>query len=107
LGGEGLALDNHAMFLHQRVDFERRKLGARVSVVEVDKVDGVGVVEDSDGFRADAAHTAFTVVDDGDATRTSTSTGRQSIGANFDTSASYLIASFGIRGDAVIGDRPE
>jgi hypothetical protein len=35
--------------------------------VEIDQIDGVGIIEDADGLGADTAEVAFAVVDDGDA----------------------------------------
>src|SRR5579871_3239721 len=72
------AIVNDVELIHQGVELEGGEAGAGVGVVEVDQIDGVGIIEDADGFGADAAEATFAVVDDGDtAGARATASGRQ------------------------------
>ena len=62
------AIVNDVELVHEGVELEGGEAGAGVGVVEVDQIDGVGIIEDADGLGADAAEATFAVVDDGDAT---------------------------------------
>ncbi len=61
------AIVDYVELIHQGVELEGGEAGAGVGVVEVDQIDGVGIIEDADGLGADAAEATFAVVDDGDA----------------------------------------
>ena len=66
--GDVAAIVDDMKFIHQGVELEGGEAGAGVGVVEVDEIDSVGIIEDADGFGADAAEATFAVVDDGDTT---------------------------------------
>ena len=61
------AIVNHVQLIHQGVELEGGETGARVGVVEIDQIDGVGIIEDAHGLGADAAEATIAVIDDGDA----------------------------------------
>jgi hypothetical protein len=83
--GAGTARDvaavvNDVELVHQGVELEGGEAGAGVGVVEVDQIDGVGIIEDADGLGADAAEATFAVVDDGDAAGARATAGGRHVG---------------------------
>ena len=61
------AIVNDVQLVHQGVELESGETGAGVGVVEVDQIDGVGIIEDAHRLGTDAAEATFAVIDDGDA----------------------------------------
>ena len=67
---------NDVQLVHQVLELERGKIGARIGVVKINQIDGVRVVVNADRLGADAAQTAFAVIDDSDTARARAATRR-------------------------------